>query len=128
MGLLQKNTNYLFVKRFTAKEEHRRLQCGVYLARKNPEYNKISTQNKINFIEGIRELSECTVYGLYVLFNSTFYDMYYRILNGSTQVNSTEVNSMPVPSLDTIEAMGRKLLKVHDMSETECDKILESYL
>ena len=35
---------------------------------------------------------------------------------------------MPVPSLDTIEAMGRKLLKVHDMSETECDKILESYL
>lgn len=128
MGLLQKNTNYLFVKRFTAKEEHRRLQCGVYLARKNPKYNKISTQNKINFIEGIRELSECTVYGLYVLFNSTFYDMYYRMLNGSTQVNSTEVNSMPVPSLDTIEAMGRKLLKVHDMSETECDKILESYL
>lgn len=128
MGLLQKNTNYLFVKRFTAKEEHRRLQCGVYLARKNPEYNKISTQNKINFIEGIRELSECTVYGLYVLFNSTFYDMYYRILNGSTQVNSTEVNSMPVPSLDTIEAMGKKLLKIRDMSEATCDKILESYL
>ena len=128
MGLLQKNTNYLFVKRFTAKEEHRRLQCGVYLARKNPEYNKISTQNKINFIEGIRELSECTVYGLYVLFNSTFYDMYYRILNGSTQVNSTEVNSMPVPSLDTIEAMGNNMLKIRDKSEATCDKILESYL
>lgn len=37
-GLLQKNTNYLFVKRFTAKEEHRRLQCGVYLAKRNPAY------------------------------------------------------------------------------------------
>lgn len=33
-GLLQKNKNYLFVKRFTAKEERRRLQCGVYLAKK----------------------------------------------------------------------------------------------
>ena len=45
-GLLQQNTNYLFVKRFTAKEEHRRLQCGIYLAKKNPAYTRISTQNK----------------------------------------------------------------------------------
>ena len=47
-GLLQRNSNYLFVKRFTAKEEHRRLQCGVYIAKKYKEYNTISTQNKIN--------------------------------------------------------------------------------
>ena len=50
VGLLQKNSNYLFVKRFTAKEEHRRLQCGIYLSRKYPNYRQISTQNKINFI------------------------------------------------------------------------------
>lgn len=127
-GLLQENTNYLFVKRFTAKEEHRRLQCGVYLAKKHPEYTEISTQNKINFICGLRELSECIVYGLYVLFNSTLYDCYYRILNGSTQVNSTEVNSMPVPPMSTIEAMGKELIQVRDMSEASCDKILRSYL
>lgn len=127
-GLLQKNTNYLFIKRFTAKEEHRRLQCGVYLARKHPEYMKISTQNKINFISGLRELSECVVYGLYVLFNSTLYDSYYRILNGSTQVNSTEINSMPVPPMNTIEAMGKELIRVRDMSEAACDNILRNYI
>ena len=127
-GLLQQNTNYLFVKRFTAKEEHRRLQCGVYLARRNPTYTKISTQNKINFICGVQELSECVVYGLYVLFNSTLYDCYYRILNGSTQVNSTEINSMPVPPMSTIEAMGKELIKGKDMSETSCDNILRSYI
>ena len=127
-GLLQPNKNYLFVKRFTAKEEHRRLQCGVYLAKKYPEYSKISTQNKINFIDGIRDLSECVVYGLYVLFNSTLYDCYYRILNGSTQVNSTEVNSMPVPSMDIIEAMGKELIAAHDMSEPVCDRILKGYI
>jgi len=127
-GLLQENTNYLFVKRFTAKEEHRRLQCGVYLARRNPKYAKISTQNKINFICGMRELSECVVYGLYVLFNSTLYDCYYRILNGSTQVNSTEINSLPVPPMSTIEAMGKELVRVKDMSETSCDNILRSYI
>lgn len=108
-GLLQENTNYLFVKRFTAKEEHRRLQCGVYLARKHPEYTEISTQNKINFISGLRELSECVVYGLYVLFNSTLYDSYYRILNGSTQVNSTEINSMPVPPYEYNWSDGKRI-------------------
>lgn len=127
-GLLQKNANYLFVKRFTSKEEHRRLQCGVYLSRKYPDYKQISTQNKINFIDGLKGLSECVVYGLYVLFNSTMYDRYYRILNGSTQVNSTEVNSMPVPPMSIIETMGKELIAKRDMSEESCDMILRSYL
>ena len=127
-GLLQRNVNYLFVKRFTAKEEHRRLQCGIYLARKYPEYTEISTQNKLNFICGLQDLSECVVYGLYTLFNSTLYDGYYRILNGSTQVNSTEINSMPVPPLNIIEAMGKILIQSKDMSEMMCDKILRRFV
>ena len=127
-GLLQQNANYLFVKRFTSKEEPRRLQCGIYLARKHPDYTKISTQNKINFICGACELSECVVYGLYVLFNSSLYDCYYRILNGSTQVNSTEVNAMPVPSIDTIESMGKELIQIRDMSESVCEQILRRHI
>ena len=127
-GLLQPNVNYLFVKRFTAKEEHRRLQCGVYLARNHPDYSQISTQNKINYIGGLNGLSECVVYGLYVLFNSTFYDCYYRILNGSTQVNSTEINSMPVPPLKSIEQMGKALIKSRDMTEKGCDRILQGFI
>lgn len=50
-GLMQDNRNYLFVKRFIAKEERRRLQCGVYLSKNYPQYRKISTQNKINFVD-----------------------------------------------------------------------------
>lgn len=127
-GLLQDNKNYLFVKRFTSKEENRRLQCGIYLAKNYPEYEQISTQNKINFIESfIVEMSECLVYGLYVLFNSTLYDKYYRILNGSTQVNSTEINNMPVPDIECIQEMGRTLMRSKDLSEHNCDCILEGY-
>ncbi|MDE6759864.1 MAG: Eco57I restriction-modification methylase domain-containing protein [Lachnospiraceae bacterium] len=127
-GLTQDNRNYLFVKRFTAKEEHRRLQCGVYLSKNYPQYQKISTQNKINFVDGLlTEMSECLVYGLYVIFNSTLYDEYYRILNGSTQVNSTEINAMPIPDLEIIQEMGRKLMKSEDMSENNCNMILEGY-
>lgn len=127
-GLLQPNTNYLFVKRFTSKEERRRLQCGVYLANKYPKYSKISTQNKVNFICGLKEVSECVVYGLYVLFNSTLYDTYYRILNGSTQVNSTEINSMPVPSMESIELLGKEMMGMSEKTETVCDNILKRFI
>lgn len=127
-GLLQENKNYLFVKRFTAKEEKQRLQCGIYLSKNVPGFEKISTQNKLNFIDGVGEnLTEERVYGLYVLFNSTLYDNYYRILNGSTQVNSTEVNTIPIPDCKTIDSMGTDLLKTQDLSQKNCDVILEKY-
>lgn len=127
-SLKQKNCNYLFVKRFTSKEEKRRLQCAVYLSSTLPDYTHISTQNKINFIGcSHKPLSEDMVYGLYVLFNSTVYDQYYRILNGSTQVNSTEMNQIPVPPIEEIERMGRMLrLETDWESVSVCDKIINS--
>lgn len=127
-GLHQPNENYLFVKRFTAKEEKKRLQCSIYLATDCPNYLTISTHNKINFIAGKSPLDVNTVYGLYVLFSSTIYDQYYRILNGSTQVNSTEINSMPVPSLDIIKQMGDALIKEEALSVEICDRIVERYI
>ena len=129
-GLVQKNRNYVFVKRFTSKEEKRRLQCGVYLSQTLPDYTVISTQNKINFIDTVdgEGLQEDVAYGIYVLLNSTIYDIYYRILNGSTQVNSTEVNAMPVPSLSRIKQMGRSLRHTNDYSVQACDHILSEAL
>ena len=115
-GLIQDNKNYLFVKRFTAKEEKRRLQCGMYLSSQFSKYKKISTQNKINFIDSLSgTLSEEAILGLYVLFNSSTYDKYYRILNGSTQVNSSEINTVPVPDLETIIELGKNLKKAKDI-------------
>lgn len=123
-GFLQENTNYLLVKRFTAKEEKRRLQCGIYLQSDHPEFSHISTQNKVNFIKC--ETPEFA-YGLYVLMNSTLYDTYYRILNGSTQVNSTEINNMPVPNMTTIMAMGRQLME-QELTEQNCNLIIEQWI
>ena len=123
-GFLQENTNYLLVKRFTAKEERRRLQCGIYLQSDHPEYSHISTQNKVNFIKcETPEFAD----GLYVLMNSTIYDTYYRILNGSTQVNSTEINNMPVPDAATITAMGRQLMG-QELTEHNCNNIIEQWI
>lgn len=121
---LQENTDYLFVKRFTAKEEKRRLQCGIYLKAEHSKYRYISTQNKINYIKCDNpELA----YGLYVILNSSLYDAYYRILNGSTQVNSTEINLIPVPSKEDIQKMGRELIG-RELTEQNCDSIIDKWI
>lgn len=35
---------------------------------------------------------------------------------------------MPVPELETIQEIGRKILKTKDLSEANCDRILEEYI
>ena len=121
---LQENSDFLLVKRFTSKEEKRRLQCGIYLKQRYSKYKYISTQNKVNFVKCD---SPCITYGLYVLLNSSLYDAYYRILNGSTQVNSTEINQIPIPPREVIEKMGRELMH-HDLTEVNCDKIVDRWI
>ena len=125
-GLIQKNKNYVFIKRFTAKEEKRRLQCGVYSPADFKEYKFIGTQNKINFVDRVdgSEMDAQTTYGVYALLNSTLFDMYYRILNGSTQVNSTEINNIPVPPANVIRKIGERLLVTSDLSTDNCDRII----
>lgn len=126
IGLIQPNENYVFCKRFTAKEERRRLQCGVYLCDDYKEYNYIGTQNKINYVNRMdkKPLDVDEVYGIYALLNSTLFDQYYRILNGSTQVNSTEVNSIPVPSEDVIRRIGARVHNTGELSTEVCDRIV----
>ena len=127
-SLLHKNSNYLFIKRFTSKEENRRLQCGIYLAEQFPGYEYISTDNKLDVICADRPLAKEEVYGLYVLFNSTLYDRYYRILNGSTQVNASEINKMPVPAKGQIVNLGTKLIQQDDLSVEICDTLLKEII
>lgn len=123
-SFLQENSDFLLVKRFTSKEEKRRLQCGIFLKQRYRQFDYISTQNKVNFVKCD---SPCITYGLFVLLNSTLYDRYYRILNGSTQVNSTEVNMMPIPEREVIEAMGRELMH-QDLTEANCNKIIDRWI
>lgn len=126
-SLLQDNKNFLFLKRFTSKEEERRLQPAIYLHDSLNEFNYISTDNKINFIDTINKNDYLTlpeIYGLFALFNSTIYDMYYRILDGSTQVNASEINSMPVPDRNSLKQLGNKIIHSSNLTTPYCDKIL----
>ena len=83
--------------------------------------------NKINFVDSTTgdALSEELVYGIYALLNSTLFDTYYRVLNGSTQVNSTEINSIPVPPLSVISDIGKSLMQKESLSTEICDELLD---
>lgn len=52
------------------------------------------------------------------------YDTYYRILNGSTQVNSTELNNIPVPPIEILSQIGEKLMDIGSLDTKNCDRIV----
>lgn len=124
-SVLFPSKNYLLVKRFTSKEEKKRVQSALYL-QEEFVYEKVGVENHLNYVTKIKgEMSKDELYGLFVLFNSSYIDNYYRILNGSTQVNATEVNAIPLPSLDNIKTMGKLLLGMDSISTEFCDAIIE---
>jgi adenine-specific DNA-methyltransferase len=65
------------------------------------------------------------MYGLFVIINSNYMDKYFRILNGSTQVNANEINSIPFPKYPDIIDLGLEALKHNLLDEQTCDTILE---
>lgn len=125
-ALLQKNTNSLFIKRFSSKEENRRIQPVMFFKKDFANYEYISTENHINFIGSIdkKDINEDVIYGLYGIYNSTLYDKYYRILNGSTQVNATEINNIPIPNENIIKNIGKRLQEKVNITTEICDNVL----
>ncbi len=101
--------NYVLLRRFTAKEEKRRLVASCYLRSKNANPH-LAIENHVNYVyHGSRELSEDEVFGLAALLNSALFDSYFRIMSGNTQVNATELRMMKFPGLETIAAIGERV-------------------
>lgn len=114
--------NYVLLRRFTAKEEKRRLVASCYLKSKtmNPH---LAIENHVNYVyHGSRELSEDEVLGLAALFNSALFDSYFRIMSGNTQVNATELRMMKFPTLETIAAIGKTVGKLETMHAAGVEK------
>lgn len=125
-SLLLDSKDYIIVKRFTSKEERRRVQCALYFSESSTS-PLVGIENHLNYVSKLKgEITEEEMYGLFALLNSTFIDNYYRILNGSTQVNATEVNAIPLPSLQDIMKIGKQLMKMDSLSTEVCDSIIQS--
>ena len=110
MKLLVEDATYVLLRRFTAKEEKRRLVAAP-LARGLLGADLVGLENHLNYVWGVsRELDAELAYGLSALLNSSFLDRYFRISNGNTQVSATELRAMPLPDEGAIRSVGIEVL------------------
>ncbi len=108
--LLVPTRNYVLLRRFSAKEEHRRLTASCFIPRNGRWPSMIAIENHVNYIyHARRELTEAETLGLAALFNSAFLDRYFRSLSGNTQVNATEIRAMPFPPLSVLAELGSRM-------------------
>lgn len=106
--LLIANSTYVIMRRFSAKEEHRRLTAAVLRAGQLPG-DKIGLENHLNFIHrpGGRLAFEEAL-GLATLLNSSLMDTYFRISSGNTQVSATELRALPLPGPEVLLRIGER--------------------
>ena len=130
-ALFQKNKNLILIKRVPAKSDERFLNAALYFAAQRPANQYISTHNKLNFIDTAdpkEEICARLAFGLFALLNSTIYDRYLSIVSKSKQINSKEMNALPLPPRNLIDTMGMRLMAMKDVSVSACDKIVNPTL
>ncbi len=116
-ALLVPNRNYVLMRRFSAKEEARRLTAAPYVAA-DFTIPEVGLENHLNYIHRPGgTLSEDEAWGLAALYNSRLLDTYFRAVNGNTQVSATELRAMPLPARETIVALGRHVKHLSDPME-----------
>jgi adenine-specific DNA-methyltransferase len=116
---LYPNGFYCVVRRFSAKEERRRIVAGVVDPSAFGDHTVLGFENHLNlFHEDKHGLPELLARGLAVFLNATAVDENFRRFNGHTQVNATDLKSMKYPSRETLLELG-KWAKQYDVITQE---------
>ncbi|WP_209940318.1 Eco57I restriction-modification methylase domain-containing protein [Ruegeria sp. HKCCE4148] len=106
---------YVIVKRFSAKEEKRRLVGALY------DGGKAGFDNKTNYFHmNGGGLPKDVAKGLLAFLSSEAVDQYFRIFSGHTQVNATDLRNLHYPSLEQLRQIG--------MSNSGPDEAVEAIL
>jgi adenine-specific DNA-methyltransferase len=91
---------YVLTKRFTAKEEKRRVVAAIYRG------ERAGFENHVNYFhERGAGLPEALAEGLTRFLNSEAVDSYFRTFSGHTQVNATDLRSLRYPTQAQLVAL-----------------------
>ena len=116
--------HYVLVKRFSSKEERRRL-VAYHLPYEALDAAYIGFENHWNvFHIGKRGLNEETARGLAIFLNSTVLDEHFRVFSGHTQVNATDLRNMRYPSREQLRELGLRA-KEQPNDQASIDRLLE---
>ena len=114
---------YVLVKRFSAKEEDRRIVAAVYDPQRI-DADHVGFENHLNYFHCRgKGLPPTLAKGLAAFLNSTLVDLYFRQFNGHTQVNATDLRSLKYPTRSQLETLGSKI-----GSEFPSQEMLDSYV
>ncbi len=118
---------YTITKRFSAKEERRRIVAYVVDPRKLP-YELYGFENHINVIHRNRAgIDADLARGLALFLNSTAVDRHFRNFSGHTQVNATDLRSMKFPTERTLVRFGKWAAKHRTMDQGKIDAFIEVF-
>ena len=114
---------YVLVKRFSSKEEKRRVSAAVYDPRRIPGA-RVGFENHVNYFHRrYGGLSITLAKGLALYLNSTLVDQYFRQFSGHTQVNATDLRNLKYPTEGQLIALGEKVGKSYP-EQDEIDRIV----
>ena len=118
---------YCVVRRFSSKEENRRIVASVVHPGSFANAEVLGFENHLNvFHEGKQGLSEALAYGLAVFLNTTAVDENFRRFNGHTQVNATDLRLIKYPGRATLIALGEWAIHCNQPTQAMFDEQLES--
>jgi adenine-specific DNA-methyltransferase len=116
--------HYVLVKRFTAKEERRRL-VAYHLPYDALNATHIGFENHWNvFHIGKHGMDEGIAKGLSTFLNSTILDEHFRVFSGHTQVNATDLRNMRYPSREQLRTLGQRA-KDQPNDQASIDRLIE---
>ena len=123
---LYPNGFYAVVRRFSSKEERRRIVANVIDPARLPAA-MIGIENHLNVFHAKRQpISEDLAHGLSAYLNATAVDTYFRRFNGHTQVNATDLRAMRYPSRDALISLGQWAKGRVSVSQEEIDERVNS--
>ena len=124
---LYPNGFYCLVRRFSSKEEKRRIMASIVDPAVFADAPLLGFENHLNvFHENKRGLPEALARGLVVFLNTTAVDEYFRRFNGHTQVNATDLKLLKYPHRDVLIELGEWALQQEELKQPIIDEKVES--
>lgn len=119
--------HYVLTKRFSSKEERRRIVAAVYDPTRVTAA-QVAFENHLNYFhERGSGLPATLAKGLAAYLNSSLVDAYFRQFSGHTQVNASDLRSLPYPTRSPLIALGRRIGSAFPCQE-ELDRLVDEVL
>jgi adenine-specific DNA-methyltransferase len=128
--LLVPAATYVVVRRFSAKEERKRIVASLIDPAHLPAATDwLGIENHLNYFHAAGQgLHPDLAHGLLAYLNWSVVDAYFRHFNGHTQVNATDLRSLPYPSAPTLCTLGQTIARLSALPpQVELDTIVSSY-